>query len=210
MSERFGGYEKSHTTIGDAGIYVCRASCNYEHVLKVYHVDIPWQSETCNFDDKSLCGWKNHGSSISWSQQYGRTQSSDSEDWNSHTLGGTSKGGYMQVDAISQRDTDTTARLRSHDFPAGLTVCFEFWYRISGEGRAILSMILKDTCLSKETELLQITGDECQKWNKATVTVLQNFVPNDYNIALKADIRRSFHGTMAIDDVKISKGHCQD
>ncbi|XP_053402889.1 uncharacterized protein LOC128558089 [Mercenaria mercenaria] len=82
--------------------------------------------------------------------------------------------------------------------------------KISGEGRGILSLILKDTCLSKETELLKITGDQCQKWNKATVTVLQNFVPNDYSIILKADIRRSFHGSMAIDDVKISKGHCQD
>ncbi|XP_053401679.1 fibropellin-1-like isoform X2 [Mercenaria mercenaria] len=203
-------YQIPHTNIGDAGTYVCEVSYRHEpSVMKVFHVDIPWQSETCNFEDNSLCEWNERGSSISWSQQYGRTQSSDSEQWNDHTLG-TSNGGYMQVDATSQRDDDRTALLTSHAFPAGRTICFEFWYRISGEGHGMLSVILKDTCLSKETELLKFTEDQGRKWNKATVSVLQTLVPNDYSIILKADIRRSFHGTMAVDDVQFSKGHCQD
>ncbi|XP_053402358.1 protein crumbs homolog 1-like isoform X2 [Mercenaria mercenaria] len=207
---RSSSYQKSDAHIGDAGTYMCIASYRYEpSVMKVFHVDIPWQSETCNFDDGSLCGWTDYGSSISWSLQYGRTQSIDREQRNDHTLG-TSDGGYMQVDATSQRDDDRTALLTSHDFPAGRTVCFEFWYRISGEGQGRLSVNLKDKCLSKETELLKFTEDQGRKWNKATVTVLQTFVPNDYNIILKADIRRSFNGTMAIDDVKISKGNCLD
>jgi hypothetical protein len=47
------------------------------------------------------------------------------------------------------------------------------------------------------------------QWVKADITISRDLIPNDYNIVLSVDRRRSFQGSIDVDDLKFSNVHCQ-
>ncbi|XP_053396082.1 MAM and LDL-receptor class A domain-containing protein 1-like [Mercenaria mercenaria] len=88
-------------------------------------------------------------------------------------------------------------------------MCFEFWYYMFGDGSGQLFVFIQDTCTKMETQLLKEAGDKGQKWNKASVTIARDSVPNDYRIVLMADVGATYHGDTAVDDLFIHDGPCQ-
>ncbi|XP_053390446.1 MAM domain-containing glycosylphosphatidylinositol anchor protein 1-like [Mercenaria mercenaria] len=60
-----------------------------------------------------------------------------------------------------------------------------------------------------ETQLFKEAGDKGAQWNKASVTIARDSVPNDYKIVLMADVGATYHGDTAVDDLIIHDGPCQ-
>ncbi|XP_053390840.1 fibropellin-1-like, partial [Mercenaria mercenaria] len=205
-------YRESHASLGDAGTYVCTGSDGYgPNVTNYFHVEIltSQENEVCNFDDGTLCGWVQEKSdSFDWTFQSGPTQSDGTGPDVDHTLG-TLQGKYVYIESSSQRKFSEHASLLSHVMPANRTMCFEFWYYMFGDGSGRLFVLVKDTCLRKETQLFEETGNQGAQWNKASVTITDHFVPNDYIIVLKADVGSTFHGDTAVDDLVIYEGSCR-
>ncbi|XP_053389990.1 MAM and LDL-receptor class A domain-containing protein 1-like [Mercenaria mercenaria] len=88
-------------------------------------------------------------------------------------------------------------------------MCFEFWYYMFGDGSGQLFVFIQDTCTKMETQLLKEAGDKGAQWNKASVTIARDSVPNDYRIVLLADVGATYHGDTAVDDLIIHDGPCQ-
>ncbi|XP_045183537.2 uncharacterized protein LOC123541967 isoform X2 [Mercenaria mercenaria] len=205
-------YREPHASLEDDGTYVCTGSDGYgPNVTSYFHVEIIslQKNEVCNFDDGTLCGWEQEKSDIfDWTFQSGPTQSDGTGPDVDHTLG-TLQGKYVYIESSSPRIFGEHASLLSHVMPANRTMCFEFWYYMFGDGSGRLFVLVQDTCLKKETQLFEETGDKGAQWNKASVTITDHSVPNDYIIVLKADVGSTFHGDTAVDDLVIYEGSCQ-
>ncbi|XP_053373135.1 fibropellin-1-like isoform X3 [Mercenaria mercenaria] len=198
---------------GDAGIYMCSASNKKgSNVTRTFYVTVnASKSDKCVFDGNAACDWTQLNNTaddkFDWTRQKGSTQSSETGPDNDHTVGN-GNGVYMYIEASSPRLQGDYASLMSQVLPANHTMCLEFWYFMYGDGIGNLTIDLKDRCLHKDTQVFKRTGDQGQKWIKASVTIPSHRVPNDYTIVLTGDIGPTYHGDTAIDDLSISEGKC--
>ncbi|XP_053388662.1 MAM domain-containing glycosylphosphatidylinositol anchor protein 2-like [Mercenaria mercenaria] len=116
---------------------------------------------------------------------------------------------YIYIESSSPRKLGEHASLLSPVLPANRTMCFEFWYYMFGDGSGRLFVFLQNTCTKMETQVFKEAGDKGAQWNKASVTIARDSVPNDYRIVLMADVGATYHGNTAVDDLIIHDGPCQ-
>ncbi|XP_045183563.2 uncharacterized protein LOC123541998 [Mercenaria mercenaria] len=197
-----------HATLEDSGQYICTSTDrNGTPIRRHFHVNVvsDKQQENCNFDNGTLCRWRQEHYS-DWSLQNGRTGTGPDND---HTLG-TGRGKYLHIDSSRPRAQGEYAALISPVQPANRTKCFEFWYYIFGDATVGLSVLLQDTCIRKETQIFIKVGSQSDQWNKAVVTIPINSIPHDYKVVVKADVGTTPHGDIAIDDLMLNKGPCEN
>ncbi|XP_062504073.1 MAM and LDL-receptor class A domain-containing protein 2-like [Corticium candelabrum] len=169
------------------------------------------QCTPCNFDvDK--CGFVDEDNdNFDWSRQNGGTSSLDTGPPNDHTTG-TSQGYYMYVETSGTNlRIGDVAILRSPRYNTSSSACsacmLEFWYHMYGSAIGKLEVFLEETDdhlpLSR-TPIWSLSGDQGNRWQKATVPTLTIASETFYLIFL-ATYNGLWTGDIAIDDIALKE-----
>ncbi|KAG9273992.1 MAM and LDL-receptor class A domain-containing protein 2-like [Astyanax mexicanus] len=153
---------------------------------------------SCDFESGS-CTWMNAAN-----------RDSDGHDWvpaDGHSLGPpidqtthTAYGRFML--SPSQAEHSSKAVLISERILQNSNSCFTFWYHINNSDSGMLRVFLD---AEKGEELMFETSAAGHSWRNFSTTVSET---NPFQIRLEADSGNG--GFMAVDDVTIMKGRCED
>lgn len=69
--------------------------------------------------------------------------------------------------------------------------------------------MLKDAYSKNAIELFKVDGDQGERWNKASVTILSNQIPNNYRLLITGNVGSTYKGDTAIDDLALNDGACK-
>ncbi|XP_036360425.1 MAM and LDL-receptor class A domain-containing protein 1-like isoform X2 [Octopus sinensis] len=157
----------------------------------------------CSFD-KNLCGWKNsQGAQISWKRTKGSTRNSDTGPSSDHNGGGY----YMYIESsFFSGFLKHYADLISPTFSTTQKACISFYYHMFGENINSLRLILAPKKVSAKYIWLK-NGPQKNKWLQGTVTIP---AVSSSNIVFRGVSGFGSSGDIAIDDVTIHAGECQE
>jgi len=167
-------------------------------------------SLACDFENNDFCGWiQEKYDEAEWSIGQGPTPSKETGPNSDHTYGqyGDTTGHYMYLEATNLDKRDI-ASLKSP--PVRLiyypNYCFSFWYHMKGEGVGVLAAVIKQ-------EIHWVNKNETgEDWHQAKVTLSSNVTkrPGSTVIQLIAIRGMNFKSDMAIDDIQLTRGKCEE
>jgi len=162
----------------------------------------PWG---CDFEEGSnggLCkGWRQEKSEddFDWTIAQGMTMSSGTGPTNDHTFG--SWHGHFAYIEVTDAKAGTSATLVSPQVNG--VSCLSFWYNMFGPNIATLKVIHRKN--GADFQLYSVSGAQGMDWRQHRMTVGDD---GAYEIRFTANKADGNLGDIAIDDVKITKGHC--
>ncbi|EDO47788.1 predicted protein [Nematostella vectensis] len=153
----------------------------------------------CDFE-KDLCGWNDTSKgSFDWRRDRGGTPSANTGPTVDHTLG-TALGWYMYVEASNGNSYDL-GRLESGSLKQSSATCqMNFWYHMYGTGIGSLYVYLKVGLTY--SRVLEISGNQGNKWNQATVYIGRRSSP--FKIVFEAERSYNVFGDIAVDDISLA------
>ncbi|XP_033751988.1 MAM and LDL-receptor class A domain-containing protein 1-like [Pecten maximus] len=162
-------------------------------------------SFTCNFDT-GPCGWTQDKTTdtFDWLKKSGSTNSVGTGPRSDHT----GSGSYYYIETSPPRHRGDKARFISPTVPVSVAnspKCFKFWYNMYGDHIGTLNVYMK-TGLHYSTAVFNRTGTQGQAWKEANVNLV-SAIP--FQVALEATYGNGYRGDIAVDDVSIVDGSCQ-
>ncbi|XP_071492675.1 MAM and LDL-receptor class A domain-containing protein 1-like isoform X9 [Diadema antillarum] len=153
------------------------------------------------------CGWQqSYFDDFDWTRNSGSTSSSSTGPSGDHTTG---YGYYMYIETSSPRYSGQVARLTSPSaqYSSG-PQCLTFWYHMYGGTINSLNVYKSASSTASGGDVLfSRTGQVGDVWNEAQVTMNNNTQP--FYITFEGVCGSSFTGDIAIDDIVLSQGSCQ-
>ncbi|XP_066300034.1 MAM and LDL-receptor class A domain-containing protein 1-like [Branchiostoma lanceolatum] len=156
----------------------------------------------CDFES-GICGWTQAtDDQFDWTRNQGTTATSNSGPSSDHTTG---NGFYVYIEA-SNKSPDDRARIVSPDVtvPAAQTKCLKFWYHMYGSSVDAFNVYwqvggaLGDAIWTRQ-------GDQGNLWTEARVDI----PAGQGQVVLEGVRGISFRGDIAVDDVTLTDGACQ-
>ncbi|GAB1608584.1 hypothetical protein Ahia01_001142600 [Argonauta hians] len=155
----------------------------------------------CTFD-QNFCGWKNTRSSLNWKRQKGSTRNTFTGPSKDHSGGGY----YIFVESsffsgLFSRYAD----LISPKSQSSQQVCIKFYYHMYGNNIKSLELMLNQKGTTKT--VWSKNGPQGNKWIQGSVKV--DLQTSSY-VILRARSGWGSSGDIAVDDITINSGDCQD
>ncbi|XP_071492677.1 MAM and LDL-receptor class A domain-containing protein 2-like isoform X11 [Diadema antillarum] len=152
------------------------------------------------------CGWQqSYFDDFDWTRNSGSTSSSSTGPSGDHTTG---YGYYMYIETSSPRYSGQDARLTSPAQYRYGPQCLTFWYHMYGGTINSLNVYKSASSTSSGGDVLfSRTGQVGDVWNEAQVTMNNNTQP--FYITFEGVCGSSYTGDIAIDDIVLSQGPCQ-
>ncbi|XP_061531355.1 MAM domain-containing glycosylphosphatidylinositol anchor protein 2 isoform X2 [Phycodurus eques] len=172
----------------------------------------------CAFEDETLCLFSQ--------------DKSDDFDWTRHSAAsrdtkytpntgpgadrrGSKQGHYVYIETSRPRMEGDQARLLSPTFNAGsksgATYCLAFYYHMYGKHIGALNAFLRQkgaaASEASEASVWSLSGNQGDRWRRAAVDVHPSA---DFQVVLEGVRGAGIEGDIAVDDVTIQEGRCQD
>ncbi|CAF4987055.1 unnamed protein product, partial [Rotaria sp. Silwood1] len=165
-------------------------------------------SNNCDFEDDTFCGWENVKKTDDFDWQLTRGQSSAeliTGPLVDHTLGTTS-GVYAFIDSRTNGKGNQTAMLISQSMPGTGSngMCLEFFYHMYGAGIGSLTIYLQQEGF-RRIPIWTLSGEQINDWLQGKVGFVVN---SDHSILIEATIAKGNESDIAIDDISIVNGYC--
>ncbi|XP_072170530.1 thyroid hormone-induced protein B-like [Diadema setosum] len=159
----------------------------------------------CNFE-YGTCGWQQSPyDDFDWSRNSGVTPSSGTGPSGDHTTG---YGYYMYIETSSPRYFGQNARLTSPAQYLYGSQCLTFWYHRYGSTINSLNVYKSaSTSPSSDDMFFSLNGTSGNAWYKAEISI-DNYAQPFY-ITIEGVCGNSYRGDIAIDDIMLSQGPCQ-
>ncbi|CAI9725294.1 and LDL-receptor class A domain-containing 2-like [Octopus vulgaris] len=155
----------------------------------------------CTFESKNFCGWTQDQSNLKWiiskGSRYGYDPIVD------HTLK-TSNGNFALF-RYKRTHSIQYVKLLSPPIHNYTLTCLSFWFHLYGNRVHSLS-VQHMTSNKVFTQVWYHSQPLSRKWHPASITLGLN--END-KIAFQVDSRSYLSGSVALDDIKLTPGHCQ-
>eukprot|EP00795_Rhopilema_esculentum_P012712 gene12712-3431_t len=165
----------------------------------------------CTFEETNppLCGWMNvrGRDRIDWSRATGRTASDGTGPASDHTYGN-DKGYYMFIETSGWIPTGANAYLMSPQYdPASRTggKCLQFWYHMYGNSIGTLNVYLKTGSSYPGSSMWTRRRNQGNQWLIGQVSITTT---SSFNIIFEGVRGTSYTGDIAIDDIKMLDGAC--
>ncbi|KAJ3594687.1 hypothetical protein NHX12_003994 [Muraenolepis orangiensis] len=156
----------------------------------------------CNFDSH-MCGWQQLiQDSFDWTRQHGSTNSSSTGPNGDHTTG---EGYYMYIEADGMTHGDS-ARLLSAQCNYRGPLCLQFWYHMYGSATAMALNIYQLHMINSQ-KVWSMANNQGPEWRPAFVDMQ---VSGSFKIILEAVRGSNAQSDVAIDDISIHYGSCQN
>ncbi|UJR31098.1 hypothetical protein I4U23_018606, partial [Adineta vaga] len=156
----------------------------------------------CDFET-SFCGWTNDTTGdFYWTRARKATDSPSTGPSTDHTTG-TDRGYYLYIETSSPQKPGDKARIVSPMYAASSSVCLKFHYHMYGASIGTLNVLMANT----KQLLWTKSGNLGNRWRYGHVTVRSN---SPYQVAFEGIAGSSFQGDIAIDDIMIANGPCED
>ncbi|XP_071503069.1 MAM domain-containing glycosylphosphatidylinositol anchor protein 2-like [Diadema antillarum] len=159
----------------------------------------------CDFE-YGTCGWQqSYYDDFDWSLNSGGTSSSSTGPSGDHTTG---NGYYMYIETSSPRYSGQVARLTSPAQYRYGPQCLTFWYHMYGSTINSLNVYKSASSTTSGGEVsFSHMGQIGNVWNETQVTI-DNYTQPFY-ITFEGVCGSSYTGDIAIDDIALSQGSCE-
>ncbi|XP_072179347.1 MAM and LDL-receptor class A domain-containing protein 2-like [Diadema setosum] len=162
----------------------------------------------CDFES-GLCGWQQaYGDDFDWSRHSGSTGSQSTGPYGDHTTG---YGYYMYIETSSPRVYGDFARLWSPAYYGSGSFCLTFWYHMYGSAINSLNVYKSETTFPNSTDsIFSLSGQKGNYWNQAQINIYNSYYYYwPFYITMEGIRGNDFTGDIAIDDISMSYGYCQ-
>ncbi|XP_072170533.1 MAM domain-containing glycosylphosphatidylinositol anchor protein 2-like [Diadema setosum] len=161
----------------------------------------------CDFE-YGTCGWQqSYYDDFDWSRNNRGTWSYWTGPGGDHTTG-CKYGYYMYIETSSPRSHGEEARLTSPAQYRDGPLCLAFWYHMYGSTINSLNVYKSASKTPNSSDVLfSLTGAIGNAWYKAQVSI-DNYTQPFY-ITMEGIRGSSFTGDIAVDDIVLSEGSCQ-
>ncbi|XP_072170528.1 thyroid hormone-induced protein B-like [Diadema setosum] len=162
-------------------------------------------STDCDFE-YGTCGWRqSYSDDFDWSRNSGNTSSFNTGPSRDHTTG---YGYYMYIETSYPRSPGQDARLTSPAQYRYGPQCLTFWYHMYGNTINSLNVYQSASITPSSYDLIfSLYGDRGNTWYEAQINI-DNYTQPFY-ITIEGVHGRSYTGDIAIDDIVLSQGSCQ-
>ncbi|XP_060073279.1 uncharacterized protein LOC132553085 [Ylistrum balloti] len=163
----------------------------------------------CGFETKEVCGFsqENETDDFNWVRARVQTPSSATGPTGDHTCGVKTGGHFMYVEASGRRPGQT-ASLLSVKYRALTMQCVEFYYHMYGRTMGTLNVYTKTESAEDNRAVWRTFGNQGDTWILARLSIPEQLARIGYQIVFEGIIGRGYQGDMAIDDIKVTDGHC--
>ncbi|CAM4977745.1 unnamed protein product [Rotaria socialis] len=159
-------------------------------------------TDWCDFET-SFCGWINDTTGdFYWTRTQKATDSIGTEPTTDHTTG-TDRGYYIYIETSSPQIRGQKARLISPMYTQASSVCLKFHYHMFGPSIGSLNVLIAGT----QRLLWTKSGNLGNRWRYGHVTVRND---DQYQIAFEGVVGSSFQGDIAVDDISLANGPCEE
>ncbi|XP_071487939.1 scavenger receptor cysteine-rich domain-containing protein DMBT1-like [Diadema antillarum] len=179
--------------------------CGHQQDVGVECVPTGSRNIDCDFE-YGTCGWQqSYYDDFDWSRNSGNTSSFNTGPSGDHTTG---YGYYMYIETSHPRYSGQDARLTSPALYRYGPQCLIFWYHMHGSSINSLNVYKSaSTTPSSIDVLFSLAGARGNAWYEARVSI-DNYTQPFY-ITMEGVRGSSYTGDIAIDDIRLSKGPCQ-
>ncbi|KAM4557411.1 zonadhesin [Fundulus diaphanus] len=156
----------------------------------------------CDFE-QDLCQWSQLLTDVfDWERQNGSTPTSNTGPFSDHTTGG---GHYLYIEA-NRASLGDTARLVSAECSDAGPQCLMFWYHMYGtaDTMGLHVYLLQDR---HATVVWRRRNDQGNMWHLAQVDLVVN---GTFQIIFEGRRGSDDKSDVALDDIKLHQGFCQD
>ncbi|XP_070534301.1 MAM and LDL-receptor class A domain-containing protein 1-like isoform X1 [Ptychodera flava] len=162
----------------------------------------------CDFQNTTICGFtQDSGDDFDWQRNSGETSSYDTGPSYDHTENDFT-GYYMYIET-SSHGLGYSARLISPAFDIENHLCLRFWYHMYGADIGELNVYQKRS--SYLGNAIWSKGlDMGNVWHYANITLANSGIAMAYQVVFEGVHGGSYQGDIAIDDVLIQDGSCDD
>ncbi|XP_062391018.1 neuropilin-2-like, partial [Sardina pilchardus] len=155
----------------------------------------PWFGGLCDFE-QSLCGWSHDPSTpLHWSLH------SAGPPHDSTQRGSDELGSYLYLEASPKLERQRARLLSAGVGPEAGPLCLLFLYRLQGEARGHLRVLLRDH-QQGETLLWALRGDQGLAWREGRTVLPQS--PNQYQVVIEGYFEHGNRGHIWIDNIHMS------
>ncbi|VDI46892.1 Hypothetical predicted protein [Mytilus galloprovincialis] len=190
----------------DQGNYTCfingRKIATYE--LKVKGIT----KYNCDFEAGDICLWKQVPSdNFDWLSHRAGTTSTATGPSHDHTIGNV-RGTYLYIETSSHNQNEY-ADLVSPLMTGNQDRCLSLWYHMFGSDidQLEIGIIQKNQTPANYLVLQVLSGDQGFQWNRMNVTLSST---SDFEVSIRGYKGKGYHGDIAIDDIIVYDGKCQN
>eukprot|EP00794_Sanderia_malayensis_P017044 gene17044-18759_t len=165
----------------------------------------------CTFEETNppLCGWMNvrGRDNFDWTRATGSTASTGTGPANDHTYGN-NKGYYMYIETSGWQRPGYKAWFMSQQYPSASRTngkCLQFWYHMYGSSIGSLNVYIQTGSSLPSTAAWSRTSNQGNQWLIGQLSITTT---NNYKVVIEGVRGRSFTGDIAIDDIKMLDGLC--
>ncbi|KAL3836125.1 hypothetical protein ACJMK2_021576 [Sinanodonta woodiana] len=160
----------------------------------------------CSFE-RDLCNWQQSAADdLDWVRFRGETSTPDTGPIVDHTYG-TDLGYYAFIESSAPTKEKDRARLLYPEMLSTEPKCMTLWYNMRGQMMGSLR-VLELNSNGSENLIWTINGEQGPFWLPMTVGIGTRIEP--YKLAIEAECGRGYTSDMAIDDLDLREGSCQD
>ena len=161
----------------------------------------------CSFEGGNLCSWSNsRAGGAAWLLTAGSTPSPDTGPSTDHTTG-TAAGFYLYIEASSMI-SGQFATLASEPIMLETEECVSVWFHMFGSDIGRLEVVNVDIETGAETNVTTVVGDHGDLWQ---MLLLDSWPTHKLtSVQLRGSVTETaFYGDIAVDDVWVWDGRCQ-
>ncbi|XP_072170527.1 thyroid hormone-induced protein B-like [Diadema setosum] len=158
----------------------------------------------CDFE-YGTCGWQqSYHDDFDWSRNSGGTWSTNTGPSGDHTTG---YGYYMYIETSPSYYGQDARLISPAQYRYG-PQCLKFWYHMYGITINSLNVYKSASTTPRSNDVIfSLTGDSGNAWYEAQVSI-DNYTQPFY-ITMEGVRGSSSTGDIAIDDIRLSQGSCQ-
>ncbi|XP_025084901.1 MAM and LDL-receptor class A domain-containing protein 1-like [Pomacea canaliculata] len=166
---------------------------------------------TCDFESSSdpLCGFiQDRTDNFDWKQSNGSLGTTEAGPFEDHTYGSLA-GHFIYTEKYFQHHEKDTARLisRMYTNPNSIQHCLRFYYLMQGSNIGMLNVYTTAQNQTLSAPIWTLSISQGYQWKQAKVTIT---IINNFQVIFEAVVGSTVSGYIAIDDITITAGACQD
>ncbi|CAG2241389.1 MAM and LDL-receptor class A domain-containing protein 1,MAM and LDL-receptor class A domain-containing protein 2 [Mytilus edulis] len=162
----------------------------------------------CDFEAGDICLWKQVPSdNFDWISHRAGTTSTATGPSYDHTIGNV-RGTYLYIETSSHNQNEY-ADLVSPLMTGNQDRCLSLWYHMFGSDidQLEIGIIQKNQTPANYLVLQVLSGDQGFQWNRMNVTLSST---SDFEVSIRGYKGKGYHGDIAIDDIIVYDGKCQN
>ncbi|XP_028832580.1 MAM domain-containing glycosylphosphatidylinositol anchor protein 2 [Denticeps clupeoides] len=181
-----------------------------------------WSKFHCSFDDEAICMFTQEKTdNFDWTRHSAATRDTKytPNTGPSSDFAGSKQGFYMYIETSRPRVEGDKAQLLSPSFnvapknpygtvTANPTYCFSFYYHMYGKHIGMLNIYLRQKGQTgPDSSIWTLKGNQGDRWKQAKVNIHPT---SSFQIVLEGVRGPGIEGDIAIDNVDIEEGECQN